>query len=105
MQETLDEIVAERERQDVKWGGPEHDDGHRLSEWNAIIDSYNRDGENALDEADPMAWRCRMLQVAALAVAALESFDRKADASADFVEAHPNVLVDLVNTGRLGEYW
>ncbi len=109
MQEILDEIIAERERQDVKWGGPEHDDNHRLGDWLQFIEDradYQRfvleHPERASDSPYLSDYRATLIKIAALAVAAIESFDRKANASADFVEAHPNVLVDLVNTGELG---
>jgi hypothetical protein len=67
------DIRAERARQDAKWGGPEHDDGHALVEWAHFIREH-------LDKAlrGPFAkTRRRMVEVAALAVAAIEAWDRQ----------------------------
>lgn len=77
----LAEVAAERKRQDVTWGGPEHDDGHTNTNWTiwlSFIDEHNRkaySGENS-PEAYRNARR-RFIEVAALAVAAVESFDRE----------------------------
>lgn len=66
------EIAAERQRQDAKWGGPQHDDEHDQAEWEQFI-------IERLAELGPCAdtFRHRMLEIAALAVAAMESHDRK----------------------------
>ena len=73
----LDEIAIERKRQDAKWGGPRHDDEKPLPFFIQHIQDYagwarvmwNMD---SYDKA-----RRRLLQVAALAVAAVESMDRR----------------------------
>ena len=74
------EVSDERDRQDAKWGGPDHDDNHTLGNWTAwlsFIDEHNRkafspdNSEEAYDN-----FRRRMIEVAALAVAAVESLDR-----------------------------
>lgn len=63
-------IRAERERQDEQWGGPEHDDEHDPWDWARLIEH-----QTAWDrEQDP--W-CRFVKIAALAVAAIESIERK----------------------------
>lgn len=72
----LDEVAAERVRQDAKWGGPAHDDTHTLFEWwgfirRRMVGRAVPDGK-ALERRD-------MIQVAALAVACVESMDRKGD--------------------------
>ncbi len=64
-----DEIKAERQRQDAQWGGPDHDDSHSQWDWQQFIFEF------------ASAWRGtnfrqRMVVVAALAVAAIESTDR-----------------------------
>ena len=69
----LKEIVAERVNQDRKWGGPEHDDEHRPEEWAAFIVDH---AAKAGIHEDPREFRRRMVRVAALAVAAIESRDR-----------------------------
>jgi hypothetical protein len=72
----LDTIFAEilrcRAAQDAQWGGPEHDDTHTRADWCRIIQkccigslSRIRGFENS------------MIQIASLAIAALESSRRK----------------------------
>lgn len=75
MKRVLKTIAAERIRQDRQWGGADHDDEHSTSDF---IDFMR----GRLDVADgimtkPKEKRRRLVQVAALAVAAVESMDRK----------------------------
>lgn len=72
----LAEIDAERDRQDVTWGGPEHDDEHVPDNWSAFIEEHCFKALTALPH-DRATYRRRMVEVAALAVAALESEDRR----------------------------
>lgn len=70
------EVAAERERQDGKWGGPSHDDMHPVEYWVQLIQDYAAwarvmAGMGSRDKA-----RRRLIQVAALAVAAVEKIDR-----------------------------
>jgi len=59
-------------------GGAEHDDDHQRHNWVRFIREH-------LDEARSLSnstlgregWRREMIQIAALAVAAVESYDRK----------------------------
>lgn len=81
--EILKEIAAERKRQDQKWGGAAHDDNYDLRD-------FIRWGKNYLSWSDQMAdalsWakaRRRMVQVAALAVAAVEWIDRNKHSQLD----------------------
>lgn len=76
------DIFAERDRQDAQWGGPEHDDGHTAHDWLRYI---GHQAQRAHDETlsddrtqlvDPEHYRQRLVKIAALAVAALESHDR-----------------------------
>jgi hypothetical protein len=76
------EIAEERVKQDEQWGGPEHDDEHTAFEWLGIITHYLGRG---LINADVLS-RKAMVQVAALAVAAIEWIDRRHTVIAD-VEA------------------
>lgn len=69
----LEEIKAEREYQDYKWGGPRHDDGHSANDWIAYITSYLGKNEMSYNNLD---FRNDMIKVAALAVAAVEWYDR-----------------------------
>jgi len=71
------ELANERKRQDKKWGGPEHDDQHDNDEWCEYIN----------ERTHLLCWlvepqnsdRQHFLEIAALAVAAIESIDRKND--------------------------
>jgi hypothetical protein len=88
MKTVYDDVREERQRQDSQWGGPEHDDRHIPADWLSFIQRKWRAAEN---EAFGMAfghtddwrkqatadYRRRLIQIAALAVAAVESLDRK----------------------------
>jgi hypothetical protein len=72
----LAEIAAERARQDGRWGGAEHDDDMTMDAFAQLIADYAgwarvKAREGTFDEA-----RLRLLQAAALAVAAIERLDR-----------------------------
>ena len=70
-----DEIAAERKKQDEKWGGPNHDDTHDSYDWIAYVTKHM--GKAVLWPFDQSIYRKQMVCVAALAVAAIESIDRK----------------------------
>lgn len=74
------DIIKEREHQIERWGDPSHDDQHTVGDWAAIIDSYVVRLDNAKYDPDRSEVRRRLVQIGALAVAAIESFDRKAGA-------------------------
>lgn len=65
-------IDAEREYQEKKWGN-EFDDKNNANDWSAYISRYNG---NASFATTPGDWQKQMTKVAALAVAALEAFQR-----------------------------
>jgi hypothetical protein len=74
-----EEIESERRAQDEEWGGPEHDDKHGVRDWLSFIVVYL--GKGVGRDSD---WgrklsisRHALIQVAALAVAAVEAFDRR----------------------------
>ncbi|MDA3873984.1 MAG: hypothetical protein PF795_08480 [Kiritimatiellae bacterium] len=71
------EVFQERKRQDLKWGGPEHDDRHTCTEFRLfILKKMNAAAEaSVFDDYEEI--RRRLVQVAALAIAAVESMDRK----------------------------
>ena len=76
--DALAQVAAERKRQDAKWGGPKHDDTHQLSDWcwfirNKLYRVVTEHGERACDDKDA---RGRLIEISALAVAAVESMDR-----------------------------
>jgi hypothetical protein len=77
-QSALAEVAAERAAQDAEWGGPTHDDRHLPWDWVALLTRHAglavTDGGG---EADQVRFRRQMVRVAALAVAAVESIDRR----------------------------
>ena len=77
--DVLPAVVAERARQDGKWGGPQVDDARKTQEdWCNDIEAYAVWARQMHRMGSPDKYRRRMLQIAALAVAACESFDRNA---------------------------
>ncbi len=68
----LMEVLAERARQDKLWGGPDHDDGHPFGDWLDFIQLQL----SGLFGGDGSA-RGRLIKIAALAIAAVESMDRQ----------------------------
>lgn len=72
----IQELCDERERQDAQWGGPIHDDQHSAAEWVALA---TRQLGLAVDDGTGQGqerFRRQMLRVAALCMAAIESYDR-----------------------------
>jgi len=67
------DVLAERVAQDQQWGGSTHDDNHRPDEWCLYIDKQRR---LARDADDPRAYESRLIKIAALAVAAIQSSRR-----------------------------
>lgn len=67
------DITKERVKQDEQWGGPDQDDLRKEPEWfqyiNKQVNQYYDFSGNA---------RERLVKIAALAVAAIEAIDRKA---------------------------
>lgn len=70
----LESVTKERDVQDRQWGGPAHDDSHNTLDFN----DYIRDKLRKAAAAEPY-WeqRRRYVQIAALAVAAIELIDRR----------------------------
>lgn len=68
------QILEERRRQDQQWGGENHDDEHDACEWLAMIDEHRARARKVVHDRD--AYRARLVVIAALALAAIESFDR-----------------------------
>lgn len=67
------DVARERDRQDKKWGVQNHDDAW----WYVILGEEFGEVGKAIYEGDPEAYRAELVQVAAVAVAAIESFDRR----------------------------
>ncbi len=73
-QAVLAEVEEERDRQNLQWGGPEHDIHHGTRDWAAFLVEHLG---KALDSNRADHYRRRMVQVAALAIAAIESHDAR----------------------------
>lgn len=74
------EISRERDRQDRIWGGVEHDDSHSRQDWLSFIHKQGRLAEQAWSPsavAEKEFFESRMVKIAALAIAAIESSRRK----------------------------
>lgn len=71
----LDEVCEERRRQDEKWGGPAHDDAHDLITWASFVEA--RAGQIKREELPEV--RRLFVEIAAIAAAAVESIDRRAE--------------------------
>lgn len=86
-------ILDERDRQDEQWGGPKHDDTHDEYEWlsymghqadkiseilwaNGFYGFQSQQDTTRKPVAYPLT-RQHFVKIAALAVAAIESLDRK----------------------------
>jgi hypothetical protein len=74
----LRQVANERDRQDAKWGGAPHDDDHSTAEFVQFIEDYAGWARTMAGMDSPDKARRRLIQVAALAVAAVESMDRRA---------------------------
>lgn len=72
----LAQLVAERERQDRQWGGPDHDDDHQAKDWLRFIREHADRATRALKGRDFDEYRKQLVEIAALAVAGIESNDR-----------------------------
>lgn len=67
-----DEVSEEREQQDAKWDEQNHTPEH----WMIILgEEFGEACESILEECDE-AYREELIQVAAVAIAAIESLDR-----------------------------
>jgi len=76
------ELNDERIAQDLQWGGPGHDDEHDSGEWISYIEKQLDACEGEIDDArkqnndEQPDVRKRMVKIAAIAIAAIESIDR-----------------------------
>jgi hypothetical protein len=81
----IEDVVGERLNQDAQWGGYTHDDTHEPMDWHRYIEyQLNRwritqqsSEEFALPQQLVDVARERLVKIAALALAAIESIDRK----------------------------
>ncbi len=74
--QVLGELLTERKHQDEKWRGPEHDDQHDLRTWFGLINERLYMPTDFM-LVDPAAARRFFIEIGALAVAAIESIDRR----------------------------
>lgn len=73
--EATSDIAMERVLQDNQWGGPETDDLRTDAEWAEYI--HKQVSKLFQDEGGALAARDRYVKIASLAVAAIQSIDRK----------------------------
>jgi len=71
------DVVNERASQDAKFGGPAHDDKRPTYEFVELIQDYSSCARLMAGKGNNNKARRQLIQVAALAVAAVESIDRK----------------------------
>ncbi|MGI9434275.1 MAG: hypothetical protein ACR2Q4_05515 [Geminicoccaceae bacterium] len=77
MDQILSEIRKERDRQDEKYDGPDHDDSHYPGDWCLILAKYlGRAAAETIDAEPDTGFRDNMIKIAAVAIAATQSFDR-----------------------------
>lgn len=96
--EVLLEIAAERERQQAVHGRtPEHDDTHDRREWAWYLGRRVHDLACPFDEA-VIDERRQLVEVAAIAVAAIEAFDRRSPMPATTDEMMSVSPTDLQET-------
>ena len=73
--DVLGEIINERKRQDDKWG----EQNHQPSIWLVILGEEVGEACKAVLEMDCEEYRKELIQVAAVAIAAVESYDRSTE--------------------------
>jgi hypothetical protein len=86
-QSILAEVSAERDRQDRDYGA-RHDDGLQRNDWSAIAARHLGLASSDGAETDADRWRRQLIRLAAVAVAAIESADRKG-------QSHPELAARL----------
>jgi hypothetical protein len=73
LQRVLEDVVNERAHQENRWGVV-NDDRNTFEDWRTYMNKYSFRVGHAMPNSPTQ--RRRLIQVAALAVAAIESFDR-----------------------------
>lgn len=77
LENALNEVRAEREYQNGKWGTVSDDTKNTPFHWLAWITKYASGFANGTWKPDTNVFRTSMVKVAAIAVAAVESIDRQ----------------------------
>jgi hypothetical protein len=79
--ELWDEIIAEADHGRQKYAGSatnfDHDDRHTLGDWRTFIENKAGDLDVFPDGAEGMDTRHKFVQIAGLAISAIQSFDRR----------------------------
>lgn len=96
LERVLTEVACERYRQDRKWGGAGHDDGHTIDDWWDIMDRLQLELDIAAEHGNLLQIRHHLMEISATAVAAVQSVDRLnpglVDAVLDQVDAELGAL-------------
>jgi len=71
----ISDVIDERNRQDKKYGGAPFDDRKSMDDWIRILYSYLYRLDGWICHHG--VWRKKLIQIAALAIAAVESIDRR----------------------------
>ena len=74
--DVLQGILEERRAQDEQWGGPAHDDSHTSAHWHDLLHEHLYRSWSVVG-AGSDEYRQELVKIAAIAVAAVESFDRR----------------------------
>lgn len=79
MSQASDDVQRRRREQDAHHGGYERDDRRKPEEWLVLLAKYlgRAAAASPLQGPNPKAYRDALVDVAAVAQAAVESFDRK----------------------------
>lgn len=89
-----EQLMVERYAQDQQWGGPDHDDAHTRREWLGFVEEHATRARKAIGRRqqaiDLDEYRRRLVVIAALAVAAIESHDRDVAAERLLAEQRAN---------------
>lgn len=85
----FEQIEAERAYQDGKWGVA-FDDANTLNDWTTYIVGYAYRGAAMENKDNKQAQRAALVKVAAIAVAALEAFDRNGEFAPRHYDPHAN---------------
>lgn len=76
----LEQVAVERRLQDRQWGGADHDDEHSASDWLNFIDEHRARARKAATSrtgGSDKEHRKQLVEIAALAVAAIQAHDRR----------------------------
>lgn len=73
----VSQVIEERRKQDRQWGGADHDDDHQRKDWLGFIREHSDRATRALKGCDFDEYRKQLVEIAALALAGIESHDRK----------------------------